>query len=81
MALKQRGLQPNGLLYPLSDIDRLFADRTLHGVVICTPTSTHFELAEKAIKAGKAVLLEKPGKIIDAIFFRKDHTSVQNLTN
>ena len=29
-------------------------------VVICTPTATHFELASKALKAGKHVFVEKP---------------------
>ena len=29
-------------------------------VSICTPTSTHYDVAVQAIKAGKAVLLEKP---------------------
>jgi len=59
-ACKQRKLPVNGFLYPLSDLDKLLADRQLHAVIICTPTSTHLELAQKCVKAGKAVLLEKP---------------------
>lgn len=59
-AFKQRGLSMNGCLYPLTDLDKILADRQLHAVIICTPTSTHLELAQKCVKAGKAVLLEKP---------------------
>lgn len=38
----------------------LFGDAALDAVVIATPVSTHFKLAEQALKAGKHVLLEKP---------------------
>jgi predicted dehydrogenase len=38
----------------------LLADAGVHGVVIATPHSTHFNLARDALLAGKHVLLEKP---------------------
>lgn len=37
-----------------------FADPTIRGVLICTPTTTHFKLAKEALVAGKHVLCEKP---------------------
>ena len=38
----------------------LLSDPTLDAIVIATPTSSHFHLAESALKAGKHVLVEKP---------------------
>jgi len=35
-------------------------DRRIRAVVIATPVSTHFELARRALEAGKHVLVEKP---------------------
>jgi predicted dehydrogenase len=43
-----------------SDYDDLLKDKTLTAIVIATPASTHFELAKKALAAGKHVLMEKP---------------------
>jgi len=40
--------------------DDLLKDKTLDAIVIATPTSSHFPLAEAALKAGKHVLIEKP---------------------
>jgi len=51
---------PEHILHHYDDIDRVLADTTLHAVVIGTPTSTHLEVAEKCVRAKKAVLLEKP---------------------
>ena len=39
-------------------VDELFAN--VDAVSICTPTTSHFGVAKKAIEMGKAVLLEKP---------------------
>lgn len=43
-----------------STIDELIADPEIELVVINTPNYTHFEFAQKAIRAGKHILLEKP---------------------
>jgi predicted dehydrogenase len=42
------------------DFDDLLADASLDAVVVATPVPTHFELARKALEAGKHVLVEKP---------------------
>lgn len=38
----------------------LIADPTVDGVIVCTPPSSHFELAAAVLAAGKPLLLEKP---------------------
>src|SRR5256886_4927659 len=43
-----------------TDYQSLLSDPDLSGVHICTPNSTHFEIASAFIKAGKNVLVEKP---------------------
>lgn len=42
------------------DPDAVFADAAVNGVVIATPASTHFDLAWRALEAGKHILVEKP---------------------
>lgn len=42
------------------DADELIADPEVDGVIVCTPPSTHFELARAVLAAGKPLLLEKP---------------------
>ena len=49
---------PNARLY--ADFDELLADDGLDGIVIATPVPTHYELARRALAAGKHVLVEKP---------------------
>ncbi len=49
---------PNARLY--GDFDELLADDGLDGIVIATPVPTHYELAQRALAAGKHVLVEKP---------------------
>jgi predicted dehydrogenase len=38
----------------------LIADPDVDGVIVCTPPSSHFELAAAVLAAGKPLLLEKP---------------------
>jgi predicted dehydrogenase len=42
------------------DFDELLADDSLEAVVIATPVPTHYELARRALDAGKHVFVEKP---------------------
>ena len=44
----------------VNDPDTIFDDPEIDAVVIATPAVTHFELAAKAIRAGKDVFVEKP---------------------
>ena len=48
------------------DFDELLADDALDAVVIATPVPTHYELAKKALEAGKHVLVEKPPALTGA---------------
>ena len=43
-----------------SDIDSIWTNDEIDAVIIATPVFTHFDLAKKALLAGKHVLLEKP---------------------
>ncbi|MAP25153.1 MAG: hypothetical protein CMM87_06455 [Rickettsiales bacterium] len=45
---------------PLLSFEDVLALPSCQGVVIATPTATHFELASAALKAGKHVFVEKP---------------------
>jgi predicted dehydrogenase len=51
-------------LYPDTDVyeqvEDLFADASVQLVVVATPNYTHFDLARKALLAGKHVIIEKP---------------------
>ena len=51
-------------LYPnvevSSNIDTMLKDPDIDAVAIATPINTHYELAKKALLAGKHVLVEKP---------------------
>lgn len=40
--------------------EEILEDRTIDAVVVATPISTHYEIASRAIRAGKHVLVEKP---------------------
>ncbi len=42
------------------DVNDIYQDSEIDGVVIATPVATHFELAMKALAAGKHILVEKP---------------------
>ena len=43
-----------------SSYEEMLADDSLDAVVISTPVPTHYELARRALQAGKHVLVEKP---------------------
>ncbi len=53
-----------GQLYPrariVSQLDEVLGDPRVDAVVIASPASTHFEIAQAALSAGKDVLCEKP---------------------
>ena len=38
----------------------MFKNKNLRGYTVATPAKTHHEIAQKLIKAGKHVLVEKP---------------------
>lgn len=43
-----------------ASVEAVILDRDIDAVLICTPTDTHADLIEAAVKAGKAVFCEKP---------------------
>ncbi len=53
-----------GTLYPgihvRRSLEELLEDDAIELVIVNTPSHTHFELAKKALKAGKHVVVEKP---------------------
>ena len=57
-------LERYGARYPqaraTTSYDEVLADPELDAVVVATPAVTHYELAKRALEAGKHVLVEKP---------------------
>lgn len=49
--------------YATGDVERLFADTAIDAVIICTLNASLAPLALAAMRAGKHVLVEKPGAI------------------
>jgi UDP-2-acetamido-3-amino-2,3-dideoxy-glucuronate N-acetyltransferase len=51
-----------------NNFDDLIKDPKLEGIVIATPSDTHFNFAKKALSAGKHVYVEKPlaQKLVEA---------------
>ncbi len=45
---------------PVRKVEEVLADKAIDAVLIATPTDTHADFIDKAAKAGKAVLCEKP---------------------
>ena len=52
------GLAPRA--HTSDDVEIVFADKSVEAVIIATETPTHFELASRALEAGKHVFVEKP---------------------
>lgn len=44
----------------VSDFDKIFNDKSIDAVLICTPTDTHVEMIKKAAAKGKHIFCEKP---------------------
>src|ERR1041385_6208797 len=44
----------------INSVEAIIADRGIDAVVICTPTDTHADLIECAVRTGKDVFCEKP---------------------
>lgn len=51
-------LYPNTKL--TSHFDRVLSDPEVEAVIVATPVGTHYEMARRALEAGKSVLVEKP---------------------
>lgn len=50
---------PEGIV--LSDsMDKMLSDTSIEGVIVATPTATHYDVASRILDAGKHVLVEKP---------------------
>jgi predicted dehydrogenase len=66
----QRHGNEAGKKYPqaklLHNADEVFTEKSIDLVVIATPNSSHFELAAKALRAGKHVVVDKPFTITSA---------------
>lgn len=45
---------------PAYTFDEMLSNPSIQGIVIATPAPTHFELAYRALQAGKSILVEKP---------------------
>lgn len=43
-----------------TEIDEALEERDVKAVVVCTPATTHYEVARRCLAAGKHVLVEKP---------------------
>lgn len=55
---KEAAREYGGKVY--QSLEEVYADPQVHGVIVCTPPSTHVSCAAGALNAGKYVLLEKP---------------------
>lgn len=62
--LREERLREIGTAYPgvklETDLACLLQDREVNALVIATPVATHFDIARRALLAGKHVLVEKP---------------------
>ena len=44
----------------IEEADRIFDDAEIDAIVVATPVTTHYQLAKRALEAGKHVLVSKP---------------------
>lgn len=62
--LSKNKLKEAKILYPQAKVtnnpDEIIKDPDIDAIIIATPANTHFELAKKALKSGKHILIEKP---------------------
>ncbi|WKT58206.1 Gfo/Idh/MocA family oxidoreductase [Candidatus Nitrosotenuis chungbukensis] len=59
----QKRAKETGEKYGVSyytSVDSMLKEAQFDGVFICTPTSTHFDIASKIIQQKKSVFIEKP---------------------
>lgn len=56
----ERRVQEYPALETATDFTRILNDSAIQGVVIATPAAAHYDLAKKALHAGKDVFVEKP---------------------
>jgi scyllo-inositol 2-dehydrogenase (NADP+) len=63
-AIVQRRGDEASAAYPpakiLRSVDEAFADPNIDLIVVATPNDTHFDLASRALQAGKHVVIDKP---------------------
>lgn len=59
-ARRQRAAAAHRGIAVVADIEEVLRDQTIGALAIATPVASHFDLASKALSAGKHVLVEKP---------------------
>ncbi|GFR32466.1 myo-inositol 2-dehydrogenase [Trichonephila clavata] len=57
---KWKLFEPETTFLKPSEQDKVFKDKRIDAVLICTPTFTHEEICMKSLESGKAVFCEKP---------------------
>jgi UDP-2-acetamido-3-amino-2,3-dideoxy-glucuronate N-acetyltransferase len=55
---KVSGTYPDAKVF--TSLQQVFSDPNVHGVVVASPATTHFEITKEAMLGGKDVLVEKP---------------------
>ncbi|MBS3108016.1 Gfo/Idh/MocA family oxidoreductase [Candidatus Woesearchaeota archaeon] len=50
---------PEGVIF-VNDYNTILRDKSIEGIIIATPTFTHYDLSKRCLEAGKNVLVEKP---------------------
>lgn len=60
LRLQEKWQLPDSALLSPEEADKAFEDPSIHGIIIATPTYMHKDLVIRGLRAGKAVLCEKP---------------------